>query len=271
MKRVLNGREIGQIYETPQDFDNFYDELKKGALPTTTQINSYEAEEYFADVLQKEKEGDIIHIALSGGLSGTCDNCRAAAEKLSAEIKGRKIYVVDSLIATGGIEMLIDRLIPMRENDIKAEEAVKRIGEIRDRQQGWFVVDDLFHLKRGGRISGFKAAIGALLNIKPVVTVSKSGRLAIENTVKGTRKAIKYLINKIEELGVDVLREEFFKNPVYLIRTSKNENYDELKREFLNKYPDAVIKETIIGPIVGTHVGGGAAAVIFEGSKRLDI
>ena len=177
MKRILDGREIAELYDSTAEFDNFYEEIKKGALPTTTQLNSYELQEYFNDILEKEKEGDIIHIPLSSGLSGSCDNAKATAEEINKTLTGRKIYVVDSLLASGGIAMLLDALIEMRNAGKSTAEALKRAEDLRAHQHTWVIVSDLFHLKRGGRISGMKAALGTLLGVKPIIVVSKNGRL----------------------------------------------------------------------------------------------
>lgn len=270
MKRIVGKEEIGEIFNSEEEFDQFYDEIKSGVLSSTTQLNSYELAEYFENILQSEKEGDIIHIALSSGLSGSFDNAKATAAELNKKLTGRKIHVIDSLIATGGIAMLIDKAIELRDNGTGALDAVKKLEKIRDCQQGWVIVTDLFHLKRGGRISVFKAALGTLLGVRPIVTVSKTGRLAIENTIKGSQKAIKYVLDKIDKHGVQV-RPDFFNSPIYLIRTSKCELYNEFKEAIHATYPKAKIKESIVGPIVGTHLGGGCAIVIFEGGERLDL
>jgi len=270
MKRIENGKEIGEIFKSEEEHAKFYENIKKGALPSTTQLNSYEVQDYFENILQKESQGDIIHIPLSSGLSGTCENAKAAANEINKTLTGRKIYVVDSLLASGGMAMLVDLLIEMRDAGVDAVEAVKRVEQTRDHQQTWFIQSDLFHLKRGGRISGFKAAIGTLLGVKPIITVSKAGRLQIENTMKGGKKAIQYVLSKAEQFG-EKARPDFAKGKLYLFRSSKSELYDELKKAIIEKYPQAQIREYLIGPIIGTHVGCGTAALIFEGAPRLDI
>lgn len=270
MKRVQNGKEIGQIFNSDEDFDNFYEEIKNGALPSTTQLNSYELEQYFEDIIQKEKEGDIIHIALSSGLSGTCDNARVTADEINKRLSGRKIYVIDSLIATGGIAMLADKAVEMRDQGKTTHETVKRIEEMRDCQQGWVIVTNLFHLKRGGRISSIKAALGTLLGVRPIITITKAGRLAIETTIKGSKKAIQFVLDKIENNGIKV-RPNFSDTPLYILRTSKSDLYTEFLQSIKTKYPNNKIKEMVVGPIIGTHLGDGCAAVIFEGAKRPDI
>jgi DegV family protein with EDD domain len=270
MKRVVNGKEIGELYDSEEEVDRFYEELKSGALPTTCQLNSYELQEFFESILKKEKEGDIIHIPLSSGLSGTCENARAAAEEINKKISGRKIYVVDSLTGTGAMAHLIEKLIVMRDNGYENKDAIAKIEDIRDHQQAWIIVGNLSHLKRGGRISGFKAAIGTLLNVKPIIILSKNGRLVVENTIKGPRKAISYVLNKVCELGVNV-RPDFYNNPVRLVSTSKSQLDDEFKAAFKQKFPKAIIQESRVGPIIGTHLGDGCALILFEGASRLDL
>lgn len=270
MKRVVGGKETVELYNSEKEFDDFYEELKSGAMPSTTQLNSYELEQYFEDILSKEKAGDIIHIPLSSGLSGSYDNARVTAEEMNKKLNGRKICVVDSLIATGGIAMLIDKAIELRDQGTDAVEAVKQIEKMRDRQQGWVIVTNLFHLKRGGRISGFKAALGTLLGVRPIIAVTKEGRLAIENTIKGNKKAIQYVLDKIENNGVKA-RKNFFDSTLYVLRTSKSEVYTEFLQSVKTNYPQAKIKELIVGPIIGTHLGDGCAIVVFEGAQRPEV
>ncbi|MCL1900851.1 MAG: DegV family protein [Firmicutes bacterium] len=271
VKRILKGKKLGEIYDSAEEFDSFYTELKKGALPTTSEIGSYEMREFFEEILEKEKSGDIIHVALSSGLSPTCNNARIAANELNKnELTDRKIYVVDSLVATGGMGQLVDNLVKMRDNEVETLEAIKKIEKMRDYQQTWVIVSDLHHLKRGGRISGFAAAMGSWMNVKPIIVMSKKGKLAIENKVKGDRKAVEYVLDKVREYGASA-RPDFSDNTVYFYYSSKNSIYDELRQTFMEIYPNVVLKESRIGPVIGTHVGSDCAAISFEGVKRLDI
>jgi len=269
MKRVLNGKELSEVYNSDNDYDNFYEELKKGALPTTVAVNTFEAKEHFEKVLATEKEGDIIHLPLSSGLSVTYDNTRIAAEEINKTIKGRKVYVIDSLSATGITGILVQKLLELREKGVASEKAVKEIEHLRDHLQSYVVVSDLFHLKRGGRISGMKAAIGSLLGIKPVIIVNKEGKLVINNKPKGLRNAINYVLGQMKELG-EKARPNFTTGNIYSVYTSKGELNDALTEALRVAYPRATIVPTRIGPIIGTHVGGGASAVVFEGAPRLE-
>jgi len=268
MKRILDGKEIGEVYNSDKDYDNFYEELKKGALPTTVAVNTFEAKEHFEKILAKEKEGDIIHLPLSTGLSVTYDNTRAAAAEMNKALKGRKIHVVNSFSVTGITEILVHKLLELREKGVSAEQAIKAVMKLSDNLQSYVVVSDLFHLKRGGRISGMKAAIGSLLGIKPVIIVNNEGKLVINNKPKGLKNAIKYVMDQMRELGEKV-RPDFATGKIYSIYTSKSELNDVLTEAIKTAYPKATIVATRIGPIIGTHVGGGASAVVFEGAPRL--
>ena len=270
MKRILNGREIEEHFDSTKEFECFYDTLEKGEMSTTVAVNPQEAKEHFEEILAKEKIGDIIHIPLSSGLSITCANAEQAAAELNQTLDGRKIYVVDSFIATHGMAMLVEELIKMRDAGKSTTEAVERIKYLREHIQAWVIMGDLMHLKRGGRISGFKAAIGTLLNVKPIISVNRQGKLCIENKMKGERNAIKYVLDKMQKLG-EQESEDFLNNTVYLVRTRENKLFNEFKKAVKEKYPTLRIKESLIGPIIGTHLGCSGAFVIFEGALKVDI
>lgn len=269
MKRVLKGKEFAELFDSSKEFDSFYETLKKGDLPTTVALNPFELQEYFEKILRTETTGDIIHIPLSSGLSLTCENAKKAANEVNKNLKDRKVFVIDSLLATCGMGQLVDELILLRDNGTGTQDAIKRVEQLRDRQQTWLFVSDLFQLKRGGRISGAKATIGTILNIKPIIIVSKQGKLAIENKMRGTQAAINYIIGKMEDSAKVVTG--FEESTIYLTRTSQSKNYDEFKATIKKRFPQITVNESIIGPIIGTHVGCGAAAIIFEGLPRLDI
>jgi len=261
MKRIEKGEEVSEHYNSPEEYDAFYEALKSGALPTTVAINPSEMQQHFEDILSKEKHGDIIHIPLSSGLSVTCDNAVKVAAEMNAKLKGRKIYVVDSLVASLGMGMLVEELITLRDKGVAADQAVKRIEKLRDHMQTWIIVDDLFHLKRGGRISGFKATLGTFLGIKPIIVVNNKGKLVIENRMRGSKNAIEYVLGKMEKMNTDT---------VYFARTSKSKLFHEFHAAIMEKFPNMKIKNGIVGPIIGSHLGCGAV-VFFEGEKRLDI
>jgi DegV family protein with EDD domain len=269
IKRVLNGKEYGDNFETPKEYEYFYNNLKSG-MPTTVALNPFELREHFEGILKREKTGDIIHVSLSSGLSATCDNAVKAANELNAQNTGRKVYVFDSLVATAGLNMLVDELIKLRDAGAEVPAALKRLEDLREHQQGWAVMSDLFNLKRGGRISGVKATIGTILNIKPIIMITPKGKLAIQNKMRGNLNSINYMLGKIEELGVRA-NPNFLKSKVYLAHSTSSNMFCEFRAAFVKKYPTVKIAESIVCPIVGVHLGAGALVIIFEGAKRLEI
>lgn len=274
MKRIVNGCEIGEIFDSEADFDRFYDELKKGSMPTTTQLNPFELKDYFNSILAKEKTGDIIHISLSSGLSTTCMNAISAAEEVNKIMeekgKNRRVYVIDSLIATLGMGSMLHKLIELRDAGVETTDAVSQIEHMRDHMQGWVIMTDLMHLARGGRISNVKAAVGTMLKLRPIIHVSKKGKLAIENKVSGSAKAIKYVLSRIEKFG-EKFDPDFHKSTVWVVRTSRSDLHEQLLSAVKSAYPNLTIKEGIVGPIIGSHLGCGGVAVLWQGATRLDI
>lgn len=268
LKYILDDQVVSVLYEKESEYDDFYNLIAKGAMPTTTQINPQEFKEHFEKILAAEKEGDIIHISLSGGLSKTCENAKNTADEMNKTLNGRKIYVLDSLICCCGIEVQLNRFEELRKTGVPAEKAIKIVEELRDGQNVWIIVNDLFHLKRGGRISGPKAVIGTVLGIKPIIIFAANGKLAIENKMRGTKKAVAYILSKMKEMSNN---SDFSGQDLYVIKTSQSDTADELDAAVRAMYPKATVKHRRIGPIIGTHVGNGMACVLFNGKKRLDI
>ena len=278
LKRIINGNEISECFDGDEDFDNFYASLKKGDLPTTTQLNPAELREYFEKILKAEKTGDLVHLSLSSGLSNTCNNAITTAEEMNKEFEAkgspRRVYVIDSLMGTLGIGEQVDQMVKMRDEGVETAEAIAKIEEWRTHQQGWVVMTDLFHLRRGGRIKASAAVIGALLNIRPIIHLSKQGKLPVENKVSGNIKAVKYLLSRMQKYGAEYMQKnggDFNKSTIWVVRTSNSELYDLLLSNVRMAYPEANVRTGIVGPIIGTHLGCGGVALLFHGAPRLDI
>jgi len=269
IKRIHGDKVYEEIYDTEKEFDGFYEGIKSGKLSSTSQTNPEEFLQYFNALLSEEKEGDIIHVTLSSGISGTYNCAVLASNEINETLNSRKIYIVDSLLATVGQMMLIDKLLEIN-GTIDAEKAVKVIEQLRDNQHSFFMVDDLNHLKRGGRISATKALLGTILGVKPILTFNRQGKIVPCAKAKGNAKAIKTIL-ELAEKNKDPKNPEFVNTTVYLVRTSKSETYENLKNAVIIAYPKAIIKEAVVGPVVGTHLGCGAVGFVFAGQIRLDI
>jgi DegV family protein with EDD domain len=268
IKRIHGDKVYEEIYENAEQFDEFYEGVKQGKLSSTSQINTEEFIEYFNSILEKEKEGDIIHITLSSGLSGTYNCAVLAANELNETLKGRRIYPIDSLSATVGMMILTDKLLELN-GSVSAKEAVKTVEELRDTTQVFFMVDDLNHLKRGGRLSAAKALIGTILGVKPILTLNKYGKIVPVEKAKGNQKAINTIM-ALSQKHCDKQNPEFKNATVYLVRTSKSDTYEKLREIIKETYPKINIREAIIGPVVGSHLGCGAVGFVFQGAARLD-
>ena len=274
MKRILNGVEYTECFDKDAEFDAFYEGLKKGDLPTTTALNPFELKEYFENILKKEPAGDIVHVALSSGLSVTFNNAKSAAAEINKTLKDRKIHVHDSLTGTLGIGAQVAELVELRDKGTSFADAIAKVEASRAHQQGWVIITDLFHLKRGGRISSAKAAIGTMLNIRPIICISKAGKLAFENKMRGNIKAIQYVMEKMVKYGEKWCKEnggDFKKSTVWVVRSSKSEIFDQVLVKLRASYPDIHIKTFAVGPIIGSHLGCGAVGVLWNGAPRLDI
>jgi len=265
VKRIHGDKVYEELVEDQSELDAFYDAVKKGKLSSTSQINPEEFLEYFGEVLNKEKEGDIIHISLSSGLSGTFNGAVLAANELNEGLKGRKIYVVDSLIATVGMMMMIERLLELQREGVAPEKAIKEIEIIRNNQQAFIMVDDLGHLKRGGRLSATKALIGSILGVKPILTINTAGKIVPIAKAKGTKNAITAITDLVEKNKVGEVKR------AYIVKTSHSDTYTTFAETLKSKYPSVKFTERVIGPVIGTHVGCGAIAVLFQGKPRVDI
>ncbi len=269
LKRITNGTVTEELFDSYAEYENFYESIRKGALPTTSALNPAELFEHFGRIFDSEPEGDIIHISLASALSVTFDNAVSAADEINRSPHGRKVHVFDSLSASLGIAMQTDMLIEMRDAGLSGQEALKNLENFRKRQRLYALVDNLFHLKRGGRLSGSKAAIGSILKIKPVLVVNEKGGLTIEKTVRGTAKGIEYILDKMPQTEKHAAATT--EKIVYIAHSSAKDIFAELKKALTQRFGDITIKESMVGPIIGTHVGAGTVAVAFEGEEGPDI
>ena len=176
---------------------DFYDALRQGEMPTTSQINSQRYEEVFRKYTQEGKA--IIYIALSSSLTGTINSANLARETILEEFPEADISIVDSKCASLGQGLLIHYAYEMLKQGSSKEEIVAWIEENKLKINHWFTVNDLNHLKRGGRVSSSAAAVGTLLNIKPVLLMDNEGRLTPFSKCRGRKKAINELAEKFME------------------------------------------------------------------------
>lgn len=249
----LDGREMSM--------KEFYDGLRNGSMPTTTQINQTVYFELFEPVLAEGK--DILYLCFSSGLSGTYQSSRLAVQELSELYPNRKIYTVDTRCASVGEGAIVYETAQKMAEGFSIEELRDYAESIRLRVNHWFTVDDLFHLHRGGRVSAVTAIAGTALGIKPILTVSAEGKLETSSKVRGRKKAMETMCGHlVENLGA-------IQNPVLFIGHSDcADDARELEKLVRSKVKAKKIYIADIGPIIGTHVGPGMLALAFLGEHR---
>lgn len=240
----------------------FYDAMRAGGQPKTTQINEAVYTETFEEVLASGD--DVICVAFSGGLTGSINNARRAAEELEAKYPGRRVHIVDSVSASLGEGLLV----MMGVDALKEGKSAEEITEILNREkvciQHWFTVEDLVYLKRGGRISPATAAVGTMLNIKPMLNIDQEGRLVPLEKSKGRKKAIHALLDRVASTGG-----EEYQGEIYLVHSDASEADVELLRAAVQKrFGRDVSLIANMTPIIGAHTGPGLLALVHHTPGR---
>lgn len=243
------------------DIFDFYRKLRDKKMIRTSAIGMQVFKEYFQRIL---KDGnDLIYIGMSSGLSGTFHAARLAAAELLQEYPERRICCVDSHSGCGGEGLLAYHAALKKEEGADIEENYAYLLDIAGRLQSWFTVDDLFFLKRGGRLTCATALVGSLLMIKPILTADGEGKLFAWGKARGRRGAVQELLNRFDELAFDP------ENSVAFISHSDcMEEAVNLDMKLRAKWD---VKDTIItdiSPAFGAHCGPGAVAVFFIGRKN---
>lgn len=263
----LNGQEY---YDSPlggegtQSRKEFYDAMRAGGQPTTSQINEITYTEAFEKILAKGN--DAFYVAFSSGLTGSLNNARLACEALKEKYPERTVYIVDSLAASQGEGLLVHMGMEAYAAGKTPEEIKAYLDEARFNIHHRFTVEDLVYLKRGGRISAATAAVGTMLNIKPMLSVDDEGHLVSQDKAKGRKKAIKLLVaHLVEKAGED------FAGDIYLVHSDASEaDIDFTRAAVQQQFGRDVTQVSMLSPIIGAHTGPGLLALIFyaPGSKR---
>lgn len=241
--------------------DEFYDALKNGAMPKTTQINYLAFKNYFEQYL---KAGvDVLYTGISTGLSGTYDTCMIAVRELEEAYPQRKIVVLDSRCDSAGLGLLVYMAGKKYKEGATIDELEQYIIDTRDDIAHWFVVDDLDQLKRGGRISTLSATFGKALQIKPLISCDEVGKLVNVGKIRGKSNVIPTLVKHAERDAIEPK-----KNVAFVAHADNIEGAKELRKAIKGMFKQVQICD--IGPVIGAHVGSGMLAVVFKGKRNLD-
>lgn len=255
----------GETYEDLNGLEPavFYEKMRNGAMPTTSQANPERVRELFEGILKEGK--DILHIAFSSGLSGSYNSARIAAEELKEMYEGAEICVIDSRCASVGEGLLYHKARCMKEKGKTLQEVAAWVEKNKLHICHNVAVDDLNHLYRGGRLSRTSAVVGSMINIKPFIHMDENGKLVPIGKVRGRKKSLNILVDAMEE-QIKGYEEE---NDVIMI--SHGDCIGDAR------YVGKLVEERFgihnilinyVGTVIGSHTGTGVVALCFMGNKR---
>lgn len=248
-------------------FKDFYTALDNGAEPKTSQINVEEYENYFTKFL--DEGHDIVHLCLSSGISGSYNSANIAKDLLTEKFPDRKIYIIDSLAASSGFGLLMDKIADLRDEGMPIEQLVDWIENNKLDLNHWFFSSDLKFFIKGGRVSKASGFIGGMLNICPLLNVDNSGHLIPRMKIRTKKKAIRACADKMTELaknGTD------YDGKCFISHSACYEDARALADIIEESFPKLNGKVSIfdIGTTIGSHTGPGTVALFFWGQKRVD-
>lgn len=273
----VSGRDISVIFYTytvdGEDFvddmgrdsevlPNFYKMLDEGKMPTTSQINQYNYEEYFEELIEK---GDVLHLAFGRGMSASVENAIRAAKAVGENHPDRKIIVVDTLAAASGYGLIVDYAADMRDNGASMEEIEKWVLDNRMFVHHQIFATDLFHLKRGGRVSGPSAMIGTVLGICPIMRLNEKGSIFAYSKVRSKKKAIIETVKAMEE---HVQNGYDYDGKCFICHADCLPDAEAVKALIEEKFKNVDVKIFDIGTIIASHTGRGTLALFYLGDDR---
>ena len=237
----------------------FYDKLRGGTLGTTSAVSVGVFQEAMKAIVEEGK--DILCISFSSALSTTYQSACIAAQDVMDSHPGSKVLVVDSRCASLGQGLLVYLTAQKKKEGLSLEELRDYVENTKLSICHWFTVDDLNHLKRGGRVSAAAALLGTMLQMKPVLHVDDEGRLIPVSKVRGRKASLKALVDKMEELVVDP-------SVVFISHGDCGDEARELGEAIQAKFPVERLEINYVGPVIGNHSGPGTMALFFQGKHR---
>ena len=262
MPYVVDGKEYLDDLGRDGNQKEYFDNMRDGAVPVTSLLPVAAYVEYFEPILQAGK--DILFLAFSSQLSGTIQNIYTARKELLEKYPERNMVVVDTLSISGPQAILILAAHEMYRDGKSIEEVAGWVEENKLKAHAWITVEDLKYLRRGGRISAVAAAVGTVLDLKPVITLNKEGKLVSVEKVQGRKRALRILADRLAESYDPSLSKR-----ILILHADAPEDAERLIGLIRSRVPeDADIELVFVGPVIGAHCGPGTIAVCFMGAER---
>ena len=246
-------------FSSNEEYVAFYQKVRAGYFPRTAKLN-YEAHIEHFTKMAKAGVKDVVHFTISSGLANTITITTQAAADMKAKYPDFNVYAVDPLTATIGQGVLVRIAADCRDRGMTAKETFDLLMGLRQNLQHCVIPDDLFYLKKGGRVSAVSAAFGTMLNIKPMIVFDKDGKLAVVEKNKGMKKAFARVVEHIAKAPFDE------RKIAVVVHTDNEKGASELAA--LIQAKTGVCPEIeIMGPVIGSHVGPGSVSCCWLSVK----
>ena len=236
-----------------------YDGMRKGNRLKTSMINEYTYHEFFKSLMEQGK--NVVFLDMSREMSASYSNSLAAAEEIKREFPNNKLYIMDTYCISGGLGILVKKVVEMAENGASFDEVIDWAETNKLKIAHRFTVDDLNYLKAGGRVSNAAALVGTILDVKPVLYVPDRGTLDVVKKVRGRKSALNTIIKSI--LG-DLSRIDATGLQIDILHADCLKDAEIVKNELLAAHPEiGAINISSLGVTIGAHCGPGLLAVFY--------
>lgn len=261
----LDGVEYSDDLGESIPFDKFYQSMRDGAATKTSQVNADEYEAFFEPFLKKGE--DILHVCLSSGISGSINSANIARENLLERYPDRKLFIVDSLGASSGYGLLMDKLADLRDSGKTIDDVYNWAIKNRLHLHHWFFSTDLTFYIKGGRISKTAGFVGGVLNICPLLNMNNEGKLIPRHKIRTKRKVIEAIVNKMEEHAKGGTS---YNGKCFISHSDCYEDAKAVAALIQERFPqiDGEVIINNIGTTIGSHTGPGTVALFFFGDER---
>ena len=263
---TFNMEKDGQLEENLDNFESeeeyvaFYEKVTAGYFPRTAKLN-YDGHIEFFTKMAEAGVKDVVHFTISSGLANTIAITLQAAADVKKKYPHFNVYAVDPLTATVGQGLLASLAADCRDKGMSAKDTYDYIMGLRPYVQHCIIPNDLFYLKKGGRVSSTSAMVGTMLNIKPMLTFDGEGKLKMVEKCKGMKKALSKVIECISLAPISSL------NKVIVVHTNNYEGAKELAA-LIAERTGVQAEITIMGPVIGSHVGPGSVSCCWLSENK---
>lgn len=260
MEYEVDGKTFEDDY-TDEALKKFYQNMREGAVPKTSQVNVSKYADFFESLL--EKGNTIIYIGLGSGISGSFNNSTIAAKEVMEKHEGVKVYCVDSLGACLMGGMLAVSASENRKNGMSVEENVEWLNNMRHNINVYYTTPDLTYLQRGGRVSKTSAVVAHMLGINPILTVTPEGKLVTCDKIRGEKQTVAKIQKYIESSIIDPAN-----TTLYIAHSDCQDRAAGIAAKYKAEVGFGNVVMTNIGSIIGAHTGPGLVAMFWYGKER---